>query len=80
MARQKKCNRAKCCKCRANRKHFPYYDITISLTVCYDRRNFRKIMVHGGRRCKVVQTIVRQLNEIQRNTLNSNRLSESFDA
>ena len=44
MAWQKNCNREKCGKCRANRKALSsIMIITISLTVCYDPRNFDRL-------------------------------------
>jgi hypothetical protein len=43
-------------------------------------KRFRQIMLYRGQRCKVVQTVMCQLNEIQRNTLKSNDLRENFNA
>ena len=54
------------------------YVITVSLTVCYSRTNFRNIMLYRARVCKVVQTTMCRLRKTERNAFQINSLRDAF--
>ena len=77
MARQKKCNRCKMLLMPCQQEALSlYYDHNYVIPRCVTIEEISIVMLHRGRRCKVVQTIMCQLNETQRNTLKSNSLRE----